>query len=379
MDSSWLEILPLPKSRPGWMAAIFLTILSVIPWWYVYPSLSTYVQNTYYTTAEGDAFGVLGAIVQTPVFVEESKPYVAKIILENWSREEVKINSVRIKKSEYSYYSSNPPLEKWMTISLDSVLLPHDTIEVPITFSVPYQTNNKNNIIYGSEMISLSFTVYYTIGDRDQIIKEIVFSSVTPEPPYSLRSRLGRYYSETSSIYMVVDRWSVLQANVFQTFIVGKYTPLFIFLVVLLSVWLTEYKNHQDLWLSTKEGWNSVRKIFLISAIKYFSLIFVFLIAFSFTQFIGWIVVFVLVILFLGWLLQPEISQLLSKLKQRKVTKVNDRNEMIVNIDQPNLSSNNKNIKESDTKQDRTSPQANSDKSIQKDKKANSKLPKKVK
>ena len=271
MDSSWLEILPLPKSRPGWMATIFMAILGVVIFWTIQPKLFYYAQEHYYFKTRTALRDGISIEVTYPHFIGVATQYNIELSFSNPTSETLAIEAIEV----IQYNASSGQTAQRTINTVDVKLRPKETF------------------IYTFSLATPSFAYD---GSRVVVEPEINTSGYQPDLPFS------NYHGIVD-----VDRWSALQLNIFQSIVNITNGIILITLLAMISVWITEYKNHQDVWLSTKEGWDIVRGIFFKAVRIFLSLLLLIAIIFGFPKELSLLGAIALSLGFAVWLFKPEL------------------------------------------------------------------------
>jgi multisubunit Na+/H+ antiporter MnhG subunit len=230
MDTAWLEVLPMPKSRPGWITAFFLAILGLILLWITQPVAHDYLLDAYYRTDEQAYYSnkvYMLIHTTTPRFVDAAEPYPIEVEVTRLNYEtDFNLSSIQVAQRAKDSKSS------------DSVKINFDP-----EFNLEFVSNTsfKNRLLLTAPKgakndTQLNLTVQInTTGNLHNS------EMITTRP-----------------IPVNVNHWRVMQARLLENLVETNAGMLLVVAFALISVWFVEYKQRRTARLSVQEEFKSM-------------------------------------------------------------------------------------------------------------------------
>jgi hypothetical protein len=283
MDTSQIEILPLPKSRPGWLAAIFLALLGMIIYSTARPTAHAYLLDTYYETVKQQYHfdsADLQVSITTPRFVDSAKPYPVDVDVVNMSSfPETNLNSIQVSQR---IWDAKP--DQYSNVRLDTSLYTNEHFQNTFLFTAPKDAKNGTPLGIGG----LFYLSQGTAGFESAPIK--------------------------------VDRWRALQVGALKSLTETNSGMTLVVVFALISVWLVEDERHQVIWLSTKKGWGIFKDIFFKSLRIFSPMLLAIGIVVASPKYLSISLVILLILAFFGFLFESNITKIIENIaaKSRK-------------------------------------------------------------
>lgn len=290
MDSSWIEVLPLPKSRPGWVAAILLFMLTggiFLPFQPRLAEKAIIEIDTKESFSDSDIDGIYQISYPKILSPDSTIPITFRIS----SDEEppLQIQSAGVVWTCYFYSNGQLWLNDRRFVTTDELLISSN--ESIFIFQMPNCVMDKTHEIRGSFYITLAHSN-----------KRVEFSN--------------------NVITIEINRWKAYTNPILHILTTLKYGLIGIALLSLISVWLVEYKKHQDIWLTSKEGWNIARQTFIRASIGFLIILGILITLLVSNKYIGIVIIVILFTILLTWLFQPNLQAIWKIIRMRQIGKI---------------------------------------------------------
>lgn len=285
MDSSWIEVLPLPKSRPGWVAAILLFVLVGMPiFLYIQPQLAERGVIEIDSNKSFSHNGIEGiSQLVYPRFLSPDSVIPITFRISSIEKPTLQIQSISVVWTCRFYSNGQLLLNNNRNGATKDLSIASN--EARINFQMPNCVMDETDEIQGSFSIVLA-------GSNERV-------------------------DVSNNVIIELNRWKVVTTSVLNVLAPTRNGLIVIAILSLISVWLVENKKHQNVWLDSREGWSVARRTFVRALSRFLIILTVLITLLASNDPVGKVIGVILLFILLVWLFLPNLQASWIKLRNR--------------------------------------------------------------